>query len=314
MWYEGSPTAAGGSGFQIGLAIANATLSQLVSTNEGVLGHQQSINKLANTTGGTGMVQVLANPVVAGNTVFVYDTNGSSTGVTDNQGNTYVQAAPALFSGSTKLWMCANLLATGNLTITVACPNASNISMAFAEYATGGIVNPQDVAISTLQASGTNLAIGPVTTALKNELVIFFGTVYSSTANSIPTAPGFVTRLAQAQSNSAVIQDSLVALAGNTSFSSTAVSNAFGAPMFLVSIKTQPLSFAYSVPDCRVAPSGPNSGVTVQGTTLYTGQNSSNSAVPSKDSRAAGVPVDSRIAANIPQNSRTPGIYGPGVN
>src|SRR6266481_1292618 len=105
------------------------------------------------------MVQVLANPVVAGNTVFVYDTNGSSTGVTDNQGNTYVQAAPALFSGSTKLWMCANLLATGNLTITVACPNASNISMAFAEYATGGIVNPQDVAISTLQASGTNLAI-----------------------------------------------------------------------------------------------------------------------------------------------------------
>jgi hypothetical protein len=75
-----------------------------------------------------------------------------------------------------------------------------------------------------------------------------------------------------------------------------------------------PPSLVYSVPDCRVAPFGPNASRTVQGTTTYDVQTSSNSAVPSKDSRAAGAPVDCRVSPNIPQNSRTPGTYGPGVN
>jgi hypothetical protein len=66
---------------------------------------------------------------------------------------------------------------------------------------------------------------------------------------------------------------------------------------------------AYSVPDCRVAPFGPNTGVTNQGTILYTGQTSSNPAVPGTDSRVSK-PVDSRVS--VPTNSRTPGTYGPG--
>jgi hypothetical protein len=69
----------------------------------------------------------------------------------------------------------------------------------------------------------------------------------------------------------------------------------------------------YSQPDCRVAPFGPNLGVTVQGTTLYTKQTSSNAAVPPIDSRVSpNIPVDSRVSPNIPQNSRTPGVNGPG--
>jgi hypothetical protein len=69
----------------------------------------------------------------------------------------------------------------------------------------------------------------------------------------------------------------------------------------------------YSVPDCRVAPFGPNTGVTVQGTILYTGQTSSNPAIPPTDSRVAGAPVDSRAtnAGTTPQNSRSPGTFGP---
>ena len=67
---------------------------------------------------------------------------------------------------------------------------------------------------------------------------------------------------------------------------------------------------AYSVPDCRNYGNFPNHSVTVNGTVTYT--------VPSVDSRKAGAPVDSRTAGapvacgTYPQNSRTPGTYGPG--
>jgi hypothetical protein len=73
------------------------------------------------------------------------------------------------------------------------------------------------------------------------------------------------------------------------------------------------VSGAYSVPDCRVAPAGPNSSRNVQGTLIYDVQTSSNPAVPGTDSRVSpNIPVDSRVSPNIPQNSRTPGTFGPG--
>jgi len=76
-----------------------------------------------------------------------------------------------------------------------------------------------------------------------------------------------------------------------------------------------PPSGAYSVPDCRVVPVGPNASRTVQSTKIYDVQTSSNHIIPPTDSRIApNIPVDSRVTANIPQNSRTPGTFGPGVN
>lgn len=69
---------------------------------------------------------------------------------------------------------------------------------------------------------------------------------------------------------------------------------------------------SYSVPDCRKAPSGPNADRDVQGTLTYDVQTSSNVSVPGTDSRTAGAPVDSRVAPNVPQNSRKPGTFGPG--
>jgi hypothetical protein len=72
------------------------------------------------------------------------------------------------------------------------------------------------------------------------------------------------------------------------------------------------MSTPYSVPDDRNYGNFPNDAVDVNGTETYT--------VPSVDSRAAGAPVDSRAAgapvasAAYPQNSRTPGLYGPGEN
>ncbi len=66
----------------------------------------------------------------------------------------------------------------------------------------------------------------------------------------------------------------------------------------------------YSVPDCRVAPFGPNASRTIQGTKIYDVQTTSNIGGVPVDSRAAGAPVDSRVSA--PQNSRAPGTFGPG--
>jgi hypothetical protein len=62
----------------------------------------------------------------------------------------------------------------------------------------------------------------------------------------------------------------------------------------------------YSVPDCRQSP---NASRNVNGTLIYDVQTSSNPAIPPTDSRGAGAPV---ACGEYPQNSRTPGTYGPG--
>ena len=73
----------------------------------------------------------------------------------------------------------------------------------------------------------------------------------------------------------------------------------------------------YSVPDCRISYCGlvpttnlyPNGSVNVNGTLTYTVETSNNPAIPPVDSRKAGAPVAS---GTYPQNSRTPGTFGPG--
>ena len=65
----------------------------------------------------------------------------------------------------------------------------------------------------------------------------------------------------------------------------------------------------YSQSDCRNYGNFPNASRSVNGTLIYDVQTSSNPAVPGTDSRKAGIPVAS---GTYPQNSRTPGTYGPG--
>jgi hypothetical protein len=60
---------------------------------------------------------------------------------------------------------------------------------------------------------------------------------------------------------------------------------------------------AWSQPDCRVAPFGPNQSRTIQNTATYDVQTSDNPVVPGTDSRTVK-PTDSRIALIIPENSR----------
>lgn len=78
-----------------------------------------------------------------------------------------------------------------------------------------------------------------------------------------------------------------------------------------------PAPSVYSVPDCRISYCGlvpitnhyPNNSRTVQDTEIYDVETSNNPAIPPVDSRAAGAPVAS---GTYPQNSRTPGTFGPG--
>jgi hypothetical protein len=64
----------------------------------------------------------------------------------------------------------------------------------------------------------------------------------------------------------------------------------------------------YSVPDCRNYATFPNNSVSVNGTLTYTVNAQPSHSAP-VDSRAAGAPVAS---GTYPQNSRTPGTFGPG--
>lgn len=66
---------------------------------------------------------------------------------------------------------------------------------------------------------------------------------------------------------------------------------------------------AYSIPDCRDYSIFPNNSVTIQGTKQYT-VNPDPSHTDPVDSRTAGAPVDSRQAANKPQNCRTDPPFG----
>lgn len=70
----------------------------------------------------------------------------------------------------------------------------------------------------------------------------------------------------------------------------------------------------YSVPDSRaVTPTTPNASRTVQATVIYDVPKVDSRAQGAPvDSRAQGAPADSRAAGQAPQNSRTPGTFGPG--
>lgn len=102
-----------------------------------------------------------------------------------------------------------------------------------------------------------------------------------------------------------------IAGAPTTALTNVAINNWSGGSIINAPPINPPAANVYSVPDCRVAPFGPNASRLVQGTKIFDVQTSSNPAIAPTDSRASK-PVDSRVSANIPQNSRTPGTFGPG--
>lgn len=100
---------------------------------------------------------------------------------------------------------------------------------------------------------------------------------------------------------------------GNSGFGANGIGTAVGTTKGTFSTwsagsitNAPPSSNSYSVPDCRLHP---NASRNVNGTLIYDVQTSSNPTIPPTDSRKAGAPVAS---GTYPQNSRSPGTFGPG--
>lgn len=179
-------------------------------------------------------------------------------------------------------------------------------SPGFSAYSNLAVTNTQ----ISLWAAGANQAASPTfspnggTFSSAQTVTITSasgGTIYYTTDGSTPTHSS--SSISSGGTITVGTTSTVKAIASATNFVDSTTASA----SFTITIAP---TGAYSVPDCRDYGNFPNDSVNVNGTLTYT--------VPSVDSRKAGAPVDSRAAGapvacgTYPQNSRTPGTFGPG--
>jgi hypothetical protein len=248
--------------------------------------------------------------------VAVVRSNGSNLSISDTAGNVWVPIKTS--SGSTNkliAYVSSAKLSASNVISRVATGETFGDIM-FVEYSGFGgpaIVDQSSVATG----SSTAPSVGPVSTTSVIELILGAGLNDSTGAHTDTAGSGYTLRSPSSQTiNTGTLEDQVSSVTG--SFSATATYGSSVAWTWFIA--TFAASSAYSVPDCRNSYCGlvpttnvyPNGSVNVQGTLTYTVETSNNPAIPPVDSRTAGAPVDSRVSPNIPQNSRTPGVFGPG--
>ena len=156
--------------------------------------------------------------------------------------------------------------------------------------------NSADAAISGFSAGGFSTTIG-------GNVGVSGATVSDGTNTTTSDANGNF--ILSPEYGTVTITPSLTGYSFSPGSSSETVS---GAPITGVNFTASAASGAYSRPDCRVTKPNSATGETVNGTILYDSQTSSNPAIPPTDSRVSK-PV---ACGTYPQNSRTPGTYGPG--
>lgn len=327
MWYAGSPTANAGTNFQIGLAIANASLATLVAgvTAEGVSGTGitlvQHIDNL--TFPSTGPITlVYPSNVTQGNLLVTWCEASTTPGTlpTDSMGNTWIAVEPNVTAGYGVLAMAfAIAKSTGANTVTWAS-NAAQFPGAQAVEFTGNLTTGLDQAVS---ASGSTGTITSTVLAAAGDLVLASCITGSGATGVTPNSPWLpVNGIAGQQKATAIykVENS----AGNYSPAWTQNPNtdAWGTISMSFGGTYPPIGAnVYSQPDCRNYGNFPNLSVNVNGTLTYTkpsvfslqywfGTTFSRTQPLPVDSRAAGAPVASNVA--YPQNSRTPGTFGPG--
>jgi hypothetical protein len=254
--------------------VAFSTVALFSATSHGKVA-TPTFSPVAGAYGPSQSVTVSSTDSGAAGFAMYYTTDGS----TPTTGST-LYSGPVAVSVSETLKVLA--VATGFI----------NSDIASAAYTINGFVaTPTFSPVAGTYASTQSVTISSVTAG---------ASIFYTTDGSTPTSGSTPYSGPVSVSSSLTLK----AIATKTNFSDSAV----GSAAYVISSSTT----AYSVPDCRVPPAGPNASRTVQGTKIYDVQTSSNSAIPPKDSRAAGAPVDSRVSPNIPQNSRTPGTFGPG--
>jgi hypothetical protein len=309
-------TSPGGNELNVSAALASGyTFAQLVQTYEGVVNVPPTGVPELNffTVGSDNFQRANANPIggnwtqessigsfsanqLVSNTMqgtSLVNTNSISywnAGSFNNDQWSKVTVS-AIANSSCSVWACLRLSTTGAQTFyRIGWSGA-------AAGSSGSMFIQKDVAgsfTSLLQISTITVSIGDTIMGVVVGNVIYIylndNLVYSFSDSSLTSGPAG----AETAPNTAIANASISAWSGG---------NLQAAP------SPSPVSLAYSIPDCRLYGNFPNFSVNVNGTLTYT--------VPSVDSRKAGAPVDSRTttptaSGTYPQNSRTPGTFGPG--
>ena len=316
MYYTSSTDGALGNSYAVSAAIASSTtIAQLVQTYEGVQNVPISgtpflnLNVLASETftGEADSNPIGGNwsPVVAGQTAQILSGVATSSNTT-YQGDSYWNARSWAADQWSQITIGALLL--GSYLGANVRQSITGVQTAY-RFVWEGPVGSNGTWLLQRELADTflTLATGTFEANAGDQLLLcVIGTTLMAYLNGVMVAlvsdsnissgaPGF-----QVQATAAPLNTNC----GITAWSGGAFQNAPDVPAITFS--------AYSVPDCRVAPFGPNASRNVQGTLIYDVQTSDNSVVPGTDSRVAGAPIDSRVSPNIPINSRTPGTYGPG--
>lgn len=201
-----------------------------------------------------------------------------------------------------------NKVAGGVNTVNVSISGAAvAVILLIAEY-TGqiGSGTPVDASSGYLNEPTSPFVFGPVTTAYTNEELIWFGWVGANITYT--PAVGWAARVNNNPNSGAALADSstLAAAVGSYQFSATASNSDWDG--ILISVKSTTsvpavTTSGWSPVDCRDFGTFPNSAVLQNsGAEFYTGQTSSNPALPPKDSSPNLPAKDSRII--IPKNSR----------
>lgn len=183
--------------------------------------------------------------------------------------------------------------------------------LAIAEFTPGAVLDVVSAGATTTNSS--TCSAGAITPAGSGELLVMVGAppnaLFTWTA-STDISSLIVTNPQQVQ-----MGYNLSAPTGTTTPAMTVTGTATF-PTGLAATFRVASSNAYSVPDSRaITAITPNSSRAVQGTLIYdVPKVDSRTAGAPVDSRTAGAPTDSRATGLAPQNSRTPGTYGPGVN
>jgi len=233
-------------------------------------------------------------------------------------GNAGVAGATVSWSGTASGSTTAD--GSGNYTI----PNLVNGSYTITPSLTGYTFSPTS---ANETVNGSNITGVNFTATQQTAVTPTFSPVagtYSSTqsvtiSTTTPGASIFYTTDGSTPTTSSTPYTTPVSVATSLTLKALAtasgfINSAIGSAAYVISGGG---GTVYSVPDCRDSYCGlvpvtnhyPNGSRTVNGTKIYDVETSNNPAIPPTDSRATGAPVPS---GTYPQNSRTPGTYGPG--
>jgi hypothetical protein len=205
-----------------------------------------------------------------------------------------------LFDGNSSGYGSSGSYTLRTPTTSTAAALVDNLNVGAGTYTPICALSSQAAGSNNQAASTHNFYLAPSTSSISGNAGVAGATVaWSGTSSGSTTADGSGNYTISGLSNgSYVITPSLV----NYTFSPTSQNETVsGSNITGVNFTATANPSVYSVPDCRDYATFPNSGVTTNGTVQYTGQTSSNHAIPPTDSRTS----KPQASGTYPQNSRT---------